>query len=138
MMYSTNFAAAIRVGGNVLRETGDEVQLPFGSEYSIRLKNLNTVRAMVKVDIDGHDVTDGRWLILDPNTAFDLERSIRDGNMCLGNKFKFIERTSEVENYRGVGVDDGTVRVEYKFEIPQYRPSYRPSFFRSSDSSYMK
>lgn len=138
MMYSTNFATAIRVGGNVLRENGDEVQLPFGSEYSIRLKNLNTVRAMVKVDIDGHDVTDGRWLILEPNTSFDLERSIRDGNMSLGNKFKFIERTSAVENYRGIGSEDGLIRVEYKFEIPQYRPSYRPSFFRSPDSSYMK
>jgi hypothetical protein len=132
------FAAAIKVAGQILRESGDVVTLPFGSEYSLHLKNLNTVRAMVSVNVDGNDVTDGRWLILEPNTSFDLERSIRDGNMILGNKFKFIERTSAVENHRGIGSSDGLIRVEYKFEIPQYRPSYRPSFFRSPESSYMK
>jgi len=138
MMYSMQFAAAVKVGGQILRESGDVVTLPFGSEYSIHLKNLNTVRAMVSVNVDGNDVTDGRRLILEPNTAFDLERSIRDGNMSLGNRFKFIERTSAVENHRGIGSEDGLIRVEYKFEIPQYRPAYRPPHYFRSPDSYMK
>lgn len=33
------------------------------------LKNLNTVRASVKIEIDGQDVTQGVSLVIDPSTA---------------------------------------------------------------------
>ena len=33
-----------------------------------------------------------------------------------GNKFKFIERTSKIEDHRGVKLEDGLIRVEYQFE----------------------
>lgn len=134
MMYNQGFAAAIKVNGRVLRENGDTVNLPFGSEYTILLKNLNTVRAMVRVVIDGQDVCDDTWLIINPNSTINLERSIRNGNLSQGNKFKFIERTAGIENYRGIGMEDGLIRVEYKFEIPQYRP--RINYFRSNESTH--
>ena len=72
MMYNNKLAVAIKSAGKVLREFNkDEVYVPFGNEYSIFVKNMNSVRALVKVSIDGVDVGDrepgGR------RTADDLE-----------------------------------------------------------------
>lgn len=115
MMFSNLFAIAIKVNGKVLRESGDSVHLPFGSEYSILLKNLNSVRADVKVQVDGQDASGGS-LIVNSGASIDLERFIKNGNLDRGNKFKFIERSASVEDHRGIGVEDGLVRVEYRFE----------------------
>lgn len=116
MVYSHQFAAAIKVNGVVLREASGEVAVPFGSEYAIYLKNMASVRAMVKVEIDGTDVTEGSWLVLNPNSNMDLERFIRNGNWNQGNRFKFIKRTGKVEEHRGIKAEDGLIRIEYKFE----------------------
>lgn len=132
MMYSNHFAAAIKVGGKVLRESSGEVTLPFNTEYSLLLKNINSVKAKARVFIDGEDVTDG-WLVLEPNSKLNLERFIRNGNLQSGNKFKFIERTEKVEEHRGSNIDDGLIRVEFKFakkriEVPEihHYPVYEP------------
>lgn len=121
MVYRKQFALAIKHEGKILREDGEKVYLPFGSEYKIVLKNLNSSKAQVKVFIDGEDVTNGA-LIVNPNTSIDLERFIgKDLNK--GNRFKFIERSERIEDYRGIRIDDGLVRIEYQFErimLPQY------------------
>jgi len=117
-MYKEQLALAIKQNGKVLREHGDAVYLPFGSEYSIFIKNLNSVRASVKVTIDGQDVTDGTSLVVEPNSTFDLERFIKNGNFERGNKFRFIERTGAIEDHRGIKIDDGLVRVEWQFAKP--------------------
>lgn len=116
MMYHNNFVSCIKVNGKVLREKDGQVAIPFDSEYSILLKNLNSVRAQVKITIDGTDATDS-WLIIQPNSQIDLERFVK-GNLSKGNRFKFIERTSDIEDYRGIGSNDGLIRIEYKFETP--------------------
>src|SRR6266702_5175982 len=114
MTYKRNFVIAVKVGGKVLRENGDEVQLPFGSEYSVLLKNTNSVRAMAQISIDG--VSAGPWYILGPNSSVEIERFNNSGNQERGNKFKFIERTQAVETHRGIKIEDGLVRVEVKKE----------------------
>jgi hypothetical protein len=123
MMYNKKFVAAIKVGGKILREVGDVVLIPFGAEYSILLKNLNSVRALVKVSIDGVDVSpDG--LVVNPNSEIDLERFIRENNLNSGNRFKFIERTTEIEDGpRGIKSGDGIVRIGFQFEV-QADPVY--------------
>jgi hypothetical protein len=118
MMYGNKLAAAIKVNGKVLREFKDTIYIPFGSEYAITLKNLHTTRALVNVYIDGDNVVPG-GLVLNAGQSIDLERSIRNNNLTEGNRFKFIERTSKIEDHRGIGVEDGLVRVEYQFEIPR-------------------
>lgn len=115
MMYESKMAAAIKVSGKVLREFKDTVYVPFGSEYSILLKNLNTVRAVVNVYIDGEDMVPG-GIVLNAGQEVDLERSVKNGNLNEGNRFKFIERTGAVEQHRGVKLEDGIVRIEYQFE----------------------
>ena len=116
-MYNNQFAACVKVGGKVLRETSGTVSIPFGAEYSVQLKNLKSVRMLVKVSVDGTDATDGTWLIVNPNSSIELERYIRNGNWDKGNRFKFIERTAEIEQFRGIKADDGLIRIEYKAEI---------------------
>lgn len=128
-MYSSKLVVAIKHNGRVLREHGDTVRIPFGAEYSLFIKNKNSVRCLVSVEIDGQDATEGIRLIVPANGSIDLERFIKNGNMNVGNRFKFIERTSKIEQHRGIGAEDGLIRVEYEFErmpapIPQYTPSY--------------
>jgi hypothetical protein len=117
MMYDSKFVVAIKAGGKILRETKDLVHLPFGSEFSVLVKNLNSRRAKFTLHIDGTDVLDGEEIIVNANSEVEMKRFIRNGNMNEGNAFKFIERTAAIEDGpRGVKMDDGVVRVEFWFE----------------------
>lgn len=118
MMHYNKLAVALKSAGRVLREFKDTVYVPFGTEYSILIKNLNSVRASVTVSIDGTDATENVSLIVDPNKEIELTRFIKNGNLNEGNRFKFIERTSSIERHRGIGVEDGLIRIEFEFERP--------------------
>jgi len=119
MMYNQKLVASIKVKGKILREFKDTVYIPFASEYSILLKNLNTVRAVVNVFVDGENAVPG-GLVIDPGRSVDLERWIKNGNLSEGNRFKFIERTAQIEDGpRGIKEEDGLIRVEYQFELPR-------------------
>jgi hypothetical protein len=136
-MYSNKMVCCLKAKGKVLREFKDEVQIPFGQEYSILLKNLNTVRASVNVTIDGVDVVGGS-LVIRPNSEIELERFIANGNMKQGNRFKFIERTSGIENHRGVKIEDGIVRIEFKYEklVPAFNITpYNPPLIWNNTSN---
>ena len=125
-MYGNKLAAAIKVNGKVLREFKDAVHIPFGSEYAITIKNLHTTRAVVNVYIDGDNMVPG-GLVLNAGQSIDLERSVKNNNLTEGNKFKFIERTGAVEQHRGIGIEDGLVRIEYQFELPVFISSIAPA-----------
>jgi hypothetical protein len=126
MMHSNNFVVSVKSHGKVLREFGDTVYVPFGSEFSLYLKNLNSRRASVKVSIDGNDVLNGSELVVGANQSLELERYLKDLNR--GNRFKFIERSAGVEAHRGVQAEDGLIRVEFAYEkayIPWVNTTYR-------------
>lgn len=132
MMYQDKFVVAIKVGGKILRETKDLVHLPFGSEFSVLVKNLNSRRAKFTLHIDGTDVLDGTEIIVDANAEVEMKRFIRNGNMNEGNAFKFIERTQAIEDGpRGIKMDDGVVRVEFWFEkeVPITTTTYHRDVF---------
>lgn len=114
-MYSNNLVVAIKVNGKVLREFDDTVALPFGSEYIILIKNLSNSRASVNITIDGQDAVNGN-LIINSNSTVELKRFVKNGNLNVGNAFKFIEKTDKVEKYRGNNAEDGLVVVRYSFE----------------------
>jgi len=124
MMYNQKMVACLKANGKVLRENGDEIYIPFGSEYSVYLKNLNSRRAIVNISIDGVDVAPGGFVI-NANSELDLERFIKEGNLAKGNRFKFIERTANIENHRGVKAEDGLVRISFQYERV-YANSYYP------------
>jgi hypothetical protein len=117
MMYQNKLAVAIKHNGKILRETKDIVHLPFGSEFSVLVKNLNSKRVKFTLHIDGTDALDGEEIVVNANSETEIKRFIRNGNMDEGNAFKFIERTAAIEDGpRGIKVDDSVVRVEFWFE----------------------
>lgn len=126
-MYKNKLVVSLKTNGRILREYKDTVFVKFGSEYSFLIKNLNTTRALVNIFIDGEDVIEG-GLVLSAGQEVDLERYVKNGNLSAGNKFKFIERTANVEEHRGVKLEDGLVRIEFQYEKPrpvlQVAPTY--------------
>ena len=115
-MFNSNLIMAVKVGGKVLREFDGTVALPFGSEYSIYLKNTSSRRASVSVSIDGTDVLDGQNIIVPAFSHVELKRFIKNGNLDSGNAFKFIEKTGKIEKFRGNKAEDGLLTVTYSFE----------------------
>jgi len=124
MVYKDQFVAVIKNGGQILRESRsgqeDVIQLPFGSEYSVHLKNLSSTRAAVSVSIDNVDVLNGHRIVLGANEAHDLEGFMENG--VVKNKFKFIQKTREIAEHRGDFIDDGIVKISYQFEKPTVYP----------------
>jgi len=128
-MYQNKLAVAIKYNGKILRENKDLVQLPFGSEFSVLVKNLNSRRVKFTLHIDGVDVLDGTEIIVPANSEAEMKRFIRNGNMDEGNAFKFIERTQAIEDGpRGIKIEDGVVKVEYWFE--QEAPTVTTTYHR--------
>ena len=116
MMYNQKFVVAVKSGGRILREVKDAVYITFGSEYSIVLKNLNSMRAIVNVEVDGTNITPS-GIIVNANEEVELQRSLANGNLEKGNALKFIERTKSIEDGpRGIKMDDGLIRVSFNFE----------------------
>jgi hypothetical protein len=123
MTYKEYFVVEVKSRGKILRVRDDQVFLPFGSEYSLLLKNLNSQRASVKISIDGEDVLDYQSLIIGPNETSEIEGFLR-GNVAR-NRFKFIEKTQQISDHRGDRIDDGLIRVEFAFEKPKPEPIIR-------------
>jgi hypothetical protein len=120
MVYKSRLIAVVKNNGKILREDGEYVTLPFGSEYSILLKNLESRRASVKIDIDGQSIVEG-GLIIDANSEVEIERFIKD--LDKGNRFRFIKKTEEISNHRGDRIDDGFIRIQFSFE--KQKPVYK-------------
>jgi len=113
-MYSNKFVVSLKSDGKVLKEQNGNIKLPFGNEYSIFLKNLESRIAVVNVSIDGEDVLDGNKLVIYPNSELNL-KGFMNGNTTK-NRFKFIKRTKNIEENRGIHIDDGIIRILFQFE----------------------
>ena len=126
-MFKNNFVVSIKSNGNFFKENGDNINIPFDTEYSIYLKNLESRDAVVNVSIDGKDVLDGKRVIVRGNSVLELEGFM--SGQTAKNKFKFIKRSKEIEEFRGVTPEDGIISVTFDFEkrTPEYYP-YRTYF----------
>lgn len=128
MVYKEKFVAVVKCNGRVLREICGAVLLPFGSEYSLMLKNMESRKALVKISIDGKPIGSNS-LILEPNREIELERWVDSPH-----KFKFIKKTDEIVENRGDRIDDGTIRIEYQFE--QYKTEATHNYMVYHDVYY--
>lgn len=123
MSYKNGFIAAIKVDGKVLREKADimrntserTVFLPYDSEYAIFLKNNNSNRCLVHIDIDGMDALGGQGFILNGYQSFDLERFILDGDLDKGRKFKFV-RLDHPDVVDPSSKDNGLIIIKFTEE----------------------
>lgn len=129
-MYQNKLVVAIKHNGKVLRENGDIVKLPFGSEYSVLVKNLDSRRVKFRLRIDGDDAL-GDDIVVNANSETEIKRFMRNGNMKEGNAFKFIERTEKIENGpRGIKAEDGIISVEYWFEKRAHEYTYTTNYYK--------
>lgn len=116
-MFYNNLVTTIKSNGKILREKNGTVSIPFGSEYSILIKNLDSHKARVNISIDGKSVLEGKELIVKGNSQEEIKGFLRGDKVK--NKFKFIQKNKDVVDHRGERIDDGIVRVEFSFEKPK-------------------
>ena len=88
MVYQNNFVVTIKHDGKILREIDNSVKLPFGSEYSIYMKNLDSRDAVVRIWIDGEDVVGDRRIIVRANNTAEL-KGHKNNNKVRKGKGKF-------------------------------------------------
>ncbi len=151
MVYVNKFVAVLKSNGKILRENEGIVSLPFNSEYSLLLKNLESRRVCVNITIDGRDVLYGNRLVIDPNSEKELLGFLQGTQVK--HSFKFIQKTSNIQEYRGDKIDDGIVRIEFSFEKPikshgVYRgrttihekkiPNYHPPLLGGDHDNYFR
>lgn len=114
MVFKDNFIVVIKCNGKIMREFNGEVRLPFGSEYSILLKNKDSRTAVASVEIDGEDVMSGHRYIVPANSTRELKGFLK--GMNAKNRFRFIKKTKQISKFRGDRLDDGLIRVEFWYE----------------------
>jgi len=133
-MYTAHLVAAVQVNGKTVREFesngSKEVFLPFGSDYSLYLKNMDTRRAVVSIEIDGEDILDGTQIVLDGNSSTTLEGFLNNSTGLVKNQFRFIEKTDKVREHRGEKAEDGLIRIEFQYEEPQPTLYHIPCFYK--------
>lgn len=121
MVFKQNFIAVVKFDGRILRErkhTSDSepcVVLPFGSEYTLLMKNQESRDCVVRITIDGEDVLDGSELIIRANNEMELEGFLDNSKNKATHRFKFIQKTEKIIEHRGDKIDDGIIRIEYQF-----------------------
>jgi hypothetical protein len=121
MMHSNNFVVCVLHNGKPVEESvGGVVALPFGTEYSIRLRNKHSRRAVAKVWIDEENVSEG-GIVVYPNAYQDLECHVNNKR-----KFKFVsaESPEAVDAGKNNKSDDsnGIIRVEWRLEVEPPKP----------------
>ena len=117
-MFNNKLVATIKSDGKIMREHGDTVYLPFGSNYSIFLKNLNVVKAEVRIKIDDQDILGGNSIIIEPSKSVDISRWLLNNDLSKGPKLKFIEKTDSIRETKTETGMDGIVEITYQFEAP--------------------
>jgi len=84
------FVIAVLSNGKVLREQHGQVFIPFGSEYTIRIKNPTYARVGVVIDVDGSTINQNK-IVVDANSTVDIKRMCVDGDLNAGPALKFVE-----------------------------------------------
>lgn len=117
-MYSNKLIACIKSkSGAILRESGDQVFLPYGSEYSIFLKNTAAEKAYIEILVDGTNPLEKSIIELPAGETTELRGwTAKFPENLFGNAFRFIEKTESIENYRGSKPEDSLVEVRFYFE----------------------
>jgi hypothetical protein len=124
MVYSNKFVMCVLVNGAPQSELANGVvKLPFGAEYSLRFRNKNNRRAVVKFFIDGENVS-GEGYVVPANDSVDIKR-----HHGKDSSFKFVSLESEEaidHGKNGPNPDKvkGTIEARFYFEKEQPKYSY--------------
>lgn len=140
MAFANQYVASIVYKNKIQREFNNHslrtVQLPFDSEYSIRVQNKNGFKALVDICIDGISIFSAdKKLLLNPYQTVDVERFV--SSLKEGKKFKFVNFDKAVSE----GHQDptsalfGLVEITYTPQIVNRIDNtiYTDTFLRSFD-----
>lgn len=106
---------------------GNEVAVPFDSEYKLRLKNNNDRRCTVRITIDGAQVSSLGDIILRANDEIDLERFV-DRSLEEGKRFKFVPLDNpEVDDPSRK--ENGEIVAEFRLEKERGAIIIEPEYF---------
>ncbi len=121
MVYSSKFVMAVLVHGVPQRELANGVvPIPFGAEYSLRFRNKNNRRAVVKFFIDGENVS-GEGYVVNANSHVDIKR-----HASIDRTFKFISLESlEAIDFGKNGGNTDKVKgvIEARFFLEKEAPT---------------
>lgn len=119
-MYNDGFVVAIKVGDRFVEEKSDgNFVVPFNSEYTVRLKNRNSRKAVARVYIDGEEVNGLGSFILDANSTLDLERFV--DKLDSGNKFRFVPLSNSDVKDKNNG-ENGIIEARFQLVKPVAKP----------------
>jgi len=116
MSYKNKFVMCILHNNSIVKELANgQVNLPLGSEYSIRLRNKHNKRAICRLFIDGENVSGGGFII-NAHSYVDIERPFN-----VDKKFKFVSLDSEEAHDFGKNGPNhdkikGTIVAEFALE----------------------
>ena len=109
-----DFVLTVLKDDNPVREFNGQVNVPFNSEYKLRIKNNHPRRCICTVFIDGVKVSEMGGFVINGNDKLDLERFL-NGSLAEGQRFKFVslfdpnvDDPSRAEN--------GVIKIECKLE----------------------
>lgn len=117
MVYQDKFVVTVLVNGQVMPEQGNVVAIPFGSEYSLRFRNKNNRRAVVKFTIDGEEASDGGYIIAAYGQRGDVIDIKRFAAKDVAFRFAAVDSPAATDFGKN-GPDDGTKGlIEAKFYL---------------------
>jgi hypothetical protein len=129
MVYSNRFVATVLINGNVQKELANGiVPIPFNSIYSLRFRNKNDRRAVVKFTIDGEDVS-GNGYIIPANSAIDIHR-----HWAKDAQFKFVDLNSaEAVDFGKNGPEGNKGIIQARFHLEKENKVWYPVYYSYND-----
>jgi hypothetical protein len=128
MTYSNKFVMCVLHRGRPQKELSNGVvKLPFNCEYTLRFRNKNNRRAVVKIYIDGENVSGGGYVIR-ANDYVDIKRH-HDKDRA----FKFVSLDSpEAYDHGKNGPNPDKVKgtIEARFTLEKERVYHPPVIYR--------
>jgi hypothetical protein len=142
MSYFNKLVVTIKQNNKIIREENDNIfKIPFDSEYSILIKNLNNLNAIINVSIDGEDVLNKNSINIAKNSSYELEGFV-DHTQRITNRFKFVKDT--LNNKKSNVGENGLILVTCYYQeeivnnvyIQQSYPIFVPYRFPVCDDFY--
>jgi hypothetical protein len=119
-VYSNHFVMCVLVDGQPIQELANGVvSMPFNTEYALRFRNKNNRRAVVKIYIDGENVSGDGYVVraqdyVDIKRHHDIDRSF---------KFVSLDSPDAVEHGKnGPNADKVKGTIEARFYLEKERP----------------
>lgn len=121
MPFASRFGLHVVVNGHVVKDLANgEVQIPFGTEYAVRLRNRHKERyAVVKLFIDGEEQSKGGFII-PPNSHRDIRNSSFSTKV-----FKFVDLDGQEALDAGKDQDNPEKQmgvIEARFHLQREEP----------------